>query len=140
MARKPTLFAITAFISLAIWGCIWDDEKVLPLATGKSGELVVVMDSSMWAGNPGLQVKKCFSAPQEGLPQSEPYFNVIQVVRPGFSQIFKTTRNIIVIEKKATDKATYVIKEDVWAKNQLVLLINANNENEAASIVQNSCS
>ena len=139
IGRTPVRLILSTVLLLVLFGCIWDNEKVLPLASGKSGELVVVMDSSMWSGPVGHQIKRCFASPQEGLPQSEPYFNVIEVTRPNFSQIFKTTRNIIVIEKNASEKSTYVIKEDAWAKNQLVLLINVNNEKDAEAVIKNSC-
>jgi len=121
-------------------GCSWSEEEILVNSTGNSGDLVVVMDSAMWAGNIGQQVNRCFSAPQEGLPQSEPIFNVIKVYPSSFKRIFKTTRNIVLIEKdQSSENSTYVLKENLWARNQLVLIVKAGKNQNAAEIISKNC-
>lgn len=126
----PTLFL----------GCIWDDSQTLSNSTGKSGDLIVVMDSAMWAGHPGEEVRACFQAPQEGLPQSEPHFNLISVNKNDFRQIFKVTRNIVVIETSNPEgKSEFLFKNDIWAKNQAVLLLKAKSNDDAVRIIQSSC-
>jgi len=136
---KTTLVSITIAFSFLV-GCDWESEEILISSTGNAGDLIVVMDSSMWAGNIGLQVRKCFSAPQEGLPKSEPVFNVIEVYPSSFNRIFKTTRNIVLIEKDLSNEAsTYVLKENLWAKNQLVLVVKAGRNKDAAEIIAKNC-
>jgi hypothetical protein len=140
IATSQVLSYAFVLMTAVYTGCLWNDDVVLPESTGRAGDLLVVMDSSQWAGDLGLQVKKCFAAPQEGLPQSEARFNLIQVTPKSFSQIFKTTRNIVLFERdQSSDASTFALKENVWARNQLVLLIKIGRGKSGAEIVINSC-
>lgn len=131
---------VSLAIPVLLLGCIWDDSKSLSNSTGRSGDLIVVMDSAMWAGTLGEEARACFQAPLEGLPQSEPHFNLIAVNTNDFQQIFKVTRNIVLIETTNPDsKSEYLFKNDIWAKNQSVLLLKAKSKDEAKRIIQSNC-
>jgi hypothetical protein len=127
-------------ICLSLLSCIGLENDILPEGTGKSGDLLVVMDSSLWLGETGSVISSCFSATQDGLPQREPYFNVIQVTPRNFTRIFKTTKNIIVVGKsQEKGSAEYSIQENIWAKNQLVLNLITDSDKKAAAILSKNC-
>ena len=131
---------ISAFLSLTMVSCIFSDEKVLPPSSGRPGDLVVVMDSSLWTGYSEEQVYNCFAATQEGLPQREPLFNVIAIESGNFSRIFKTTKNIMIISDQESGKeAQFAMKEDMWAKDQLVLIVFAKSDKKVAQILKKNC-
>ncbi len=137
--NKVSIAAVLTFLTF-FFGCFLGGEDIKQNSTGNSGEVVVVMDSSLWTSDAGDQLLNCLSRPQDGLPQSEPIFNVISVTPRDFKQIFKVTRNIIIVEKeKSTKKASYVLKENLWANNQLVLVIKANSNQQAAEILSKNC-
>lgn len=137
-SKKRLIIWLTA--SALLLGCIWDDSQMLSNSTGRSGDLTVVMDSAMWSGHLGGEVRACFQATLEGLPQSEPCFNLIEVNKKNFRQIFKVTRNIIVVETSNKEgKSEYLFKKDIWAKNQSVLLLKAKSKDDAERIILNNC-
>ena len=134
------IILVSAIVSLTMNSCVFSDEKVLPPSSGRAGDLVVVMDSLLWTGLSEEQVFNCFAATQEGLPQREPLFNVIKVESKDFSRIFKTTKNIMIISDQESGKeAQFAMKENMWAKDQLVLLIFAKSDNKVAEILKKNC-
>lgn len=53
------------------------NSDYLPKATGKPGEVVLIVDSLQWKGKLGTELKNIFRAEVPGLPQDEPMFTVI---------------------------------------------------------------
>lgn len=126
---------MTVLLGLFLFSCEEMNERVLPRASGKSGELVVVVDSAYWNGSTGDAIRQVFSQPQEGLPQQEALFDIIHLPHRSFAQIFKTNRNIIIVEVKPESKNKLTINSDVWSKNQLIVSIAAPNGDIAAETV-----
>ena len=134
--------ALTGIVSVAllISSCGIGDDKTLPPSGGSPGDLLVVMDSALWSGVAGDEVRQCFSSPQEGLPQSEPLFNLISIGSHDFGNIFRVMRNIVIIRNGGREgKAAYTIERDMWARDQALLIINSNGNNQTASLIQNNC-
>lgn len=97
------------------------DNRALPESTGKLGEVIIVADDQAWESG-GLNVlNQAMKREVEGLPQSEPQFKSVQIDPSEFSRIFRTTRNIILIEK--TERDTVFWTNDKYARDQLVLNI-----------------
>ena len=126
-------------VPFSFFSCDEINERVLPGSTGKSGDLLIVMDSLYYNHSAGEAVKHIFSQEQVGLPQPEPLFNLIQVPHRSFARIFHPMRNIIMvtIEKEATIKLT--VRKDVWSESQLVVTITApTGEIAAETITKNA--
>jgi len=126
-------------LPFSFFSCDEINERVLPSSTGKSGDLLIVMDSVYYNNSAGDVVKNIFSQEQDGLPQPEPLFNLIQVPHRSFARIFHPMRNIIMvnIEKEASIKLT--VRKDVWAESQLVVTITApTGEIAAETIAKNA--
>jgi hypothetical protein len=121
------------------------DAEYLPKATGKPGDVILVMDSVQWKGELGLEVRKIFRATMPGLPQQEPMFNVIWV-HPARMRLLTQIRNLVYVftldqttpgskalhkdftpetlEKIKTDTSFYRFsRKDEYAKGQEVLYL-----------------
>lgn len=88
---------ISLFLLLA-FSCTKEerDAEYLPKATGKPGDVILVMDSVQWRGELGKEVRKIFEAPIPGLPQEEPMFNVIWV-HPSRMRLLTQIRNLVYV-------------------------------------------
>lgn len=124
------IIGITFFYS-----CDETNERILPRISGKSGELLVVVDSSYWNNKTGEAIQEAFSTTQVGLPQAEAIFDIIHVPHRAFASILRTNRNIILIEINATEQSAVAIRKDVWSDGQLVVTIVAKNDKNAAEII-----
>lgn len=118
------------FAVIALFAACEAPEMPLPGITGKAGELVVVMPENNWKSNSGDTVFNTLSAPVYGLPQAEPIFNVVHIKSSAFTSIFQTHRNILVANIGSDEKRKIEIKNDVWAKPQVVVEIWASSEEE----------
>ncbi|MGV8093871.1 MAG: DUF4837 family protein [Mangrovibacterium sp.] len=110
---------------LSLFSCR-NDSAMQRKASGKAGEVIVVVPKETWDGKVGEAMKKVLLQPQFGLPQDEPLFTIIDIPPVAFKDIFKTTRNIINVRISPTlDSARVEFKENVWAWPQTVVNINA---------------
>jgi len=133
--QNLTKFLFLLIVPFSFFSCDEINERVLPSSTGKSGDLLIVMDSLYYNHLAGDAVKQIFSQEQDGLPQPEPLFNLIQVPHRSFARIFHPMRNIImvIIEKEASIKLT--VRKEVWAESQLVVTITAPSGEIAAETI-----
>ena len=73
-----------------------DKAQYLPKATGKPGDVILVMDSVQWKGELGAELRKIFRAVVPGLPQDEPMFNVVWV-HPAKLKLLTQIRNLVYV-------------------------------------------
>lgn len=112
---------IVAFVSCSNSGTVMQKN-----VTGKAGELVVVMSKELWNSSPGKVVRETLMQPQLALPQDEPLFDVINVPHSAFTNIFKTTRNILQTSiSQNVDTEGIKFTDDVWAFPQAIAQISA---------------
>ncbi len=120
--RNLLLSAISLLMILQ--SCNVDNTGLLPAVTGRSYELVVVIPDHYWKGKSGDLLKKHLMQDMDALPNSEPIFDVAHINRGAFGNIFRTTRNLLMIEvDKNIEKPKLSIQKDVWAKTQVVIRI-----------------
>jgi len=112
------------------------NERVLPSISGKSGDLLLVVDSNYWNNKTGAELQAIFSKEQVGLPQREALFNLIKVPHRSFARIFHTMRNIIMVNIDPEEKIKIDVRENVWAESQLLITITAPNDKIAAETIQ----
>ncbi len=135
MNNKFLLFFIVSF-SILFYACDETNERILPRMSGKSGELLVVIDTGYWNNQSGEAIRQTFMQTQVGLPQQEAVFDIIHVPHRSFARILQTNRNIIMVEINAQEKPAISIKENVWSEGQLVATIVAKNDKNAAEIIE----
>lgn len=101
------------------------NERVLPSCTGKPGDLLIVMDSLYYNNEVGEAAKQVFAQEQDGLPQPEPLFNIIQVPHRSFARIFHPMRNVLMVNIEEGAKMRLSVRKEVWSESQLVVTIDA---------------
>ncbi|MFP4619890.1 MAG: DUF4837 family protein [Bacteroidales bacterium] len=138
--------SIIAVIGLAIIsGCGPDTgnqgqqrQGAMPSVTGRTGELVVVMDTSAYNSEVGMPIKQSLSTVFKGLPQPESIFDLINVPPRGFDKGFRTHRNVLKvnIDDKFTEPK-FLVKENVYARQQRLVEAQAANYSELKRLFEN---
>ncbi len=104
---------------------IFNTSDVKPAAGGRAGEIIAVIDDSLWNSSVGDSIFYFLSEPFYGLPQDEPTFKVPHVPPQGFKNLFKSNRNVLIINIKPDLKNNIQVDRDLWARGQLVIQIQA---------------
>ena len=122
--RKIFLFALFALIMMS---CSNSNERLLTSATGSIYECLVVTPKTPEVTE---LVRGTMGADMYGLPQMEPFFTVSTVTTSQFDDMFKSTRNILIVdinEHKYT-QVKLLKYRDLWSKPQAVVRLQAPNE------------
>jgi hypothetical protein len=139
---KTTHVTLTALLLLviALSGC--NKKNSTPMMkniSGRPGEMVVVISKDHWKGEFGTAMFETLAQPQLGLPAEEPLFDITQIPHEAFSDIFLTTRNLIVVNIGSNQKTNEVVyQNNVYAHLQAFVTINANNTAEALSLFKSN--
>jgi hypothetical protein len=106
-------------VCLMLMACSGSDG-LLPPSGGRLYEVLLVGDRE------GV-VRQMLEADVEGLPQSEPSFDVSATDSVGFTASVRQARNIVIvsIDPKAYDRPYVGYEKNVWAKPQMVVRIGA---------------
>jgi len=114
------------FLLIVLASSCSDGVKTLPSSTGALSEVIFVVDDILWDESIKEIVGKTFAAPLLGLVQNESSFRVVQVNHIEFKSILKTHKNIFIIGKNLPNSN----QQDKWAKEQLVVQLNYENNKE----------
>ena len=110
-------FCLVFFIS----ACVGKGSSVLPSHTGGINEVVIVIDDPIWHGASGDSLRQSLSSEVPGISWSEPLFDVIQINSTAFSRIFKTHRNLVIVQKGQQSKVYFAAK--TYAQNQWLCIV-----------------
>ncbi|UII21777.1 DUF4837 family protein [Fulvivirga ligni] len=91
---------VLAILILVIAGCSGSGKRnknLLPYASGKAGEVLVIMDSAEWKGELGDQIRATFRQDVSGLPREEQMFKINHVDPRKFNSVLKAVRNLIFV-------------------------------------------
>jgi Domain of unknown function (DUF4837) len=129
--RLLTGFFVSAIFLLMVSSC--DTGKlqggsagrIMPNVTGGTGEVLVVMDQTNWENAPGELLKDVLKEEYPGLPQSEPFFDVIQVTAASFEGVYKFHRSVVLTTVSSGIEPKVRYRENVWAKPQILVQIEA---------------
>ncbi|MCE2732678.1 MAG: DUF4837 family protein [Chryseotalea sp.] len=158
---KKLIFALP-FLLLALVTCTPsndDSGKGKPKATGRSGDMIILMDSLQWRNELGEEVQKIFRREMDGLPRPEYNFNV-KFVHPNKKiKLLTQIRNLVYVftldkrsagTKAITDNLSdetlsriendtsffIVNKSNEYSRDQEVLYLFGRNENELVQHLQ----
>ncbi len=135
--------AVAIAVLVMFFGC-GENKNSTPMkknVTGKAGELVIVMSENHWSTDAGKALRDILAADVPGLPQSEPLFNLIQIPKEGYGDIFKTSRNLIFCTiSPSVSKSGIVFKNDRHAFLQATLNIEAKSQTEFIQILNDNAS
>ncbi|MEQ8546897.1 MAG: DUF4837 family protein [Cyclobacteriaceae bacterium] len=154
MKNTHLVLSLTALI---FFGCSKSMEKVkedfMPIARGEADEIILVVDSALYDGPVGDQIKSMYNQLIVGLPQDEYKFKVRKVnplrinsfLKNASNMIFVMTLNSPTSESQALrqyfsdkslkmvqrDSSLYMtLRKDEFAKGQLVLYLFGQNEEQ----------
>ncbi len=162
--KLPVLTPLCVFllVSLAIGTMSCGDLSYRPSAVGKTGEVVVVVDSLLWSGPAGEALRSELGRSIETLPAPEPLFDLTHETigsQATFDRI--SARRSIVFAASIADTTTeanfvrsvfsedaqqviesgtgvFVGREDTWRRNQRILYLAAPDVAELVAITQKS--
>ena len=122
---RPVAWLLACWLLAACTG----EKGLLPPSGGRLYEVLLVGDRE------GL-VRQMLEADVEGLPQSEPSFDVSDIDNEKFGASLRQARNIIVvsIDPKTYGEARVGYEKNVWAKPQMVIHVGA----PSASVLRRS--
>jgi hypothetical protein len=69
----------------------------LPRATGKAGEIIVVMDSAMWQGDLGAKLRSTFGEIVPTIPRQEPMFSLNHIKPRDFQNFLRRQKNVMFV-------------------------------------------
>ena len=113
---------LTGFLS----SCNFDSVK--PSASGKPGELIIVIDSTLWKNEAGKTLNDSLRMAIPGLPQEEPCLTAVTIHPSQFKNLLQHHRNVLMVETgPVSGGKPYALtqKRDLWATPQLVLNLRA---------------
>jgi len=90
---------LVLFTLLLCWSCHSRKagSEYLPSASGKPGDVIIMMDSLRWKGPLGDELRKIFKAEVPGLPRDEPMFNLIHVHPRLGNTLLTQIRNLVFV-------------------------------------------
>ncbi len=93
---------LTLLILISTFACTTSSNErkssiLLPSAAGKTGEMVLVMDSAQWEGPLGKSVRKVFNADIIELPRREKLFSVIHIDPRKLNSTLKGVSNLVFV-------------------------------------------
>ena len=122
-------------IGLLFSACKSDGTSMMKNVTGKAGELVIVIPRETMSGAPGELIREVLAQPQLSLPQNEPIFDLIDIPPQAFKDIFKSSRNLLLVRiSPTTSKSGVEFQRDMWARPQAIVTINAQSQSEFAEL------
>lgn len=106
-----------------------NDEVEKKGSSGKTLELLVVADKSVYHGDIEALVDSLFESPQVGLPQPEKKFNVINIPTSSYqnSEMFRNHRNILIFDINSENQNKVYKHIDEYAAPQVVFDFAAQN-------------
>lgn len=129
-------FVLAGFLSACEFNGSNTDSNSLPSSSGKYGEVLVVLDTAIENGPVGEKVKEIFQSEVPGTPQMEPLFRMSTVDPDYFKSILKRSRNLFRISIKKQHENRIKVDRNVWAKDQLLINLYANSEEDALRILE----
>lgn len=126
-----------AIIAVTLSACKEKDPSaLLPNVTGKSGEVVLVIEPDQWSNEVGQEFRKKFTQPYPALPQNEPMFDLVHIPYSAFTNIFRTHRNIVLAKiDKDLHEPKMIVQKDLWAKPQIIVNVLAPDDKSLENLI-----
>ena len=100
-----------------------------PNSTGKGSEILVVCDKILWDGAVGHVIREALTSEMEGLPESEPEYNLINVPYSSFSKFLQSHRNVLIVEiKPEYANGAVEARQNTWSRPQRVIKVVAGSD------------
>ena len=121
--RKVVMFLICLFI---ITSC-GKRFTVEHYATGKAGEVILILENEQTSDFVRNYIEKTLSQPQPALNQMEPMFDILRLENSDLNAHFQRHRSIVQFEVDSNyDSNSINFEENVWAKPQVHIYFRGN--------------
>lgn len=120
-----------AFVFIVLFDSCGVKTSGLPSSTGKTSEILVVIDNDEWDSKIGSVIRDFFGQEQEMLNQPEPKYTLPNITPATLSEskMFRSHRNLFIVDiNKDIKKPIVEIEKNFWAKPQMIIKITAPNE------------
>jgi hypothetical protein len=138
------VFLLFAVGVVALSSCKGDEKEnnMLMSVSGNPGEVILVATSNQWDGKIGETVRSHFQKAVYGMPQEEPLFDVVRTNMSDFDRVFKTFRNVVIIEIDTNrfSKGEIQYRKDGWARGQLVIKVIGSSRDEIVELFNENAS
>lgn len=104
------------------------NQRIISESNGNINNLLVVVDNLLWDDSVGTTIRDVVAAPVPALNQEEPLFSLNQMPPMVFEGFATRSRIILKIEKGG--EAGTIIKNDVYARPQTVVVISGKTDQE----------
>mgnify|MGYP000883709050 CR=1 FL=1 len=129
--KKISLVILSITLLVSLGAC---RQKSVPafkssnFATGKAGEMILVLDTNQWSKAGRAAVYKVLQQPQPAINQIQPMFDIIQCNEKDFKASFTHHRNIVRFDyNKEYGNNSFSIEQNTWANPQVYVKIRGNN-------------
>ncbi len=127
------ILILTGIIALWLTSCSGDHKKILPESSGKTHNILLIMDDQDWKESIGDSIRKYFAVEFNDLPQAEPIFNLQQAAPELYNGIFKTVRDAIIVKKG--DNPGIRFYKDKYAEPQLIAIIEGKDKQQIKELI-----
>ncbi|MBX2946582.1 MAG: DUF4837 family protein [Cyclobacteriaceae bacterium] len=107
---------LVGLLAAGLWSCNTSEKtrvENLPAATGKPGDMILILDSVQWKGELGHELRKIFKTEVPGLPREEPLFDLIYVYpRKGYTLLTQIRNLVFVFTLDQTTSGSKIMKEN----------------------------
>lgn len=107
-----------------------------PNVSGSTGELVIVLDKAKWDGSLGDLIREILGAEANGLPQSEPLFDLVNVTPGGFGELYITHRNILFIQTGSDKEKKVSVQMNKYASSQLIINLEGKDDEDISELLK----
>ena len=134
--NNSILLICFSFVVLVLSSCRLTDSNT---SSGRPYEVLVVMDQAEWERAAGKVLKEVLCTDVQGLPQSEPSFQVMYASPKHFDSSLKLVRNIILVDiNNSYAKSSFEYAKDSYASPQMILTIQSPDAAEFQQFVKNN--
>lgn len=130
MQKLLYLFLVVALIS-----CEAEQDYKLGYS-GNPNEIVVVTSPEQWKGIVGQSILKPFTDYETVLPQAERKFWVINISEDNFGSLYKTHRNVMIVDIQSGNEERIEFRKSPWSKEQLVCWVYAGSDEDFAELME----
>ncbi len=137
--QKRALLPVFFGLLLIFSSCGPIERPGKPSASGRTGEMLVIMDKTLWDGYAGEAVRNVFSAHTPMLPQAEPMFDLVHLRPDNFGSLYETHRHIFRVNiGPEYERYSIEVRRDLWSQPQKVITVNAPSLSVFEEVMENN--
>ncbi|MDR1169583.1 MAG: DUF4837 family protein [Prevotellaceae bacterium] len=120
--KRFLCISVIAIALMPVISCGDSTNIPKPGATGKIGELLIIIDNFYWDSEIGDTIRSIFERPYPGLANPEKFYTLLTTANSSFLPVMQKHRNILLVSISSEFSETKLtVSRDLWATPQIVL-------------------